>query len=269
MKSTFPGFLQNQFREGAPRLYKFLYRQFGPPHRARKRQARYAKVRTLVARRCGHVVQGGPFKGMAYSLAVLGAGALAPKLLGCYEEEIQGHVEQLLQKHPKTVLNVGSGEGYYAVGCCLRLPQARCFAYDTAKEARSECEIQSALNGVTSRIVINGFCGPEALPALPLQRALVVSDCEGFEVDLFTDETMRYFSSSDLIIELHDFLRPGASELITGRFAASHQLSIVRTRPRTRSDFAQLAGLRPEDAALALTESRPCPMAWAIMTPKL
>ena len=261
--------LQDRFRERAPSLYEFLYTQFGPPRRARKQQARSAKVRVLVAKKCGYVVQGGPFKGMAYSPAVIGAGALAPKLLGCYEEEIQEHIEQLLRKRPETILNVGAGEGYYAVGCCLRLPQARCFAFDTAEAARRECQIQAALNGVTPRIVINGFCRPESLPALPMQRALVVSDCEGFEVDLFTDETMRYFSSSDLLIELHDFLRPGASQIITDRFAASHQVSIVKTRPRVRTDFPQLSGLSPENAAFALTENRPGPMAWAVLTPRL
>src|SRR6516164_11669035 len=57
----------------------------------------------------------GPFSGMAY-LNTSDFGPIAPKWLGSYEMEIQDLVGELCGSGYPTIVNVGSAEGYYAVG---------------------------------------------------------------------------------------------------------------------------------------------------------
>lgn len=102
----------------------------GPYHQLRllrhRIQARQLKrVLQVVTAQQGLVVQGGPFQGLQYvpsivesALAVpraLGS-ALIPKLLGCYEAELQGVLAQILATPYQDILDIGSAEGYYAVG---------------------------------------------------------------------------------------------------------------------------------------------------------
>jgi hypothetical protein len=57
----------------------------------------------------------GPFRGMAY-LNTSDFGPIAPKWLGSYEAEIQDFVCELCERGYETIANIGSAEGYYAVG---------------------------------------------------------------------------------------------------------------------------------------------------------
>jgi hypothetical protein len=43
---------------------------------------------------------------------------------GCYEHELHGEIEQLVTRGFDAVLNIGCGEGYYAIGLARRMPTA-------------------------------------------------------------------------------------------------------------------------------------------------
>ena len=73
----------------------------------------------------GGTVGTGPFAGMRLMRpASLGDGDLAPKLLGCYEAKLHPAMAKAVARNPKTIVNIGCGEGYYASAwrdCCRRL----------------------------------------------------------------------------------------------------------------------------------------------------
>src|SRR4051794_26731266 len=71
----------------------------------------------------------GPFAGMQYIRRHF-ADHWAPRLIGCYEEELYPELERALSQRVRNVVNIGSGDGYYAVGIALRVPEARIIAYD-------------------------------------------------------------------------------------------------------------------------------------------
>jgi hypothetical protein len=57
----------------------------------------------------------GPFKGMRIDYSALPVHT-APKYVGTYEKEIIAFVEDAINDQPEKILNVGSSDGYYAVG---------------------------------------------------------------------------------------------------------------------------------------------------------
>ena len=67
-----------------------------------------------------HVLSG-PFHGMRYVDHSVGS-SLFPKLIGTYEKELRYWLEaQFTESNLTTIVNIGAGEGYYAVGAALRL----------------------------------------------------------------------------------------------------------------------------------------------------
>src|SRR5262245_4204461 len=84
----------------------------------------------VVASQTNFVVPYGPFLGLRCINASTGS-TIVPRLLGSYEAELHDTIEKLAGRDYRRVVNIGCGEGYYAVGLARRLPSARVFALDT------------------------------------------------------------------------------------------------------------------------------------------
>lgn len=155
----------------------------------------------LAAVEClGLTVRHGPFAGMKYPKAMSTGSLLYPKLLGSYEREVQ-HL--FSRDNYSAIVDIGCAEGYYAVGLGLRNPKAKIYAFDTNPDALDLCAAMAALNGVS--VSTARFCNAETLLGLDLgPHALIVSDCEGYEVDLFNENVLALLWPHDLFIELHD-----------------------------------------------------------------
>lgn len=195
---------------------------------------------------------------------------LIPKFIGTYEAELTPVVDECVRRQPPVIVDVGCAEGYYAVGFALRCPQARVFAFDTSPEAREICKETAILNHVDDRLTIRGECHPADLIALDLpDGSLVMSDCEGYEVDLFTDEVVRHLASCLVFIEVHECYRPEAPSTLKGRFASTHDLRVVRSG-KDKSDF-QAALVHPDFTPAiktVLCHERDFNMDWFFFTPK-
>jgi len=74
--------------------------------------------------------------------------------------------------------------------------------------------------------------------------------------------------SATLLVELHDFLRLGVSQVIQERFAGTHDVTIISTSERDPSRYPELQSLRLVDQIAAIAEGRPTAMQWAFMEPK-
>jgi hypothetical protein len=84
-------------------------------------------------------------------------------------------------------------------------------------------------------------------------------------------ERVPLLRTSAAIIELHDFAAPGIEETVRERFAATHDIEVVRTRTRYPADYPSLAevpGINYMDRHLAVAEFRPFPMGWALLRPR-
>jgi hypothetical protein len=81
-------------------------------------------------------------------------------------------------------------------------------------------------------------------------------DCEGCERALLEPERL---ATATILVELHDFLEPGVSDVIVERFRATHAVTLIQTAPRPPERGSALG--------LALSEYRPGPMRWAVLRP--
>lgn len=140
-------------------------------------------------------------------------------------------------------------------------------------EALRLCEAMAKLNNVADRLTTGSFCRPETLRSIPLgKRALIISDCEGYETELFTPAIAPLLAHHDLLIEAHDFVDIEISARLESIFEKSHNLFKVRSLDdieKIRScDYKELEGFDLYSKKALVTENRPF-MEWLYMTPKM
>jgi len=228
---------------------------------------------SIRSRFLNRMVRHGLFYGMKYPSLEAAGSALFPKLLGSYERELHHIMERIVRTDYETVVDVGCAEGYYATGLALRLPEARVIAFDVDASARELCRQMTEANGVSSRVEIRSECSPLALMELPLgRRALIISDCEGYEQHLFTPDTIAMLAAHDVLIEVHAFVNPDIPVLLRQRFAATHHIESVAStddadKPAHYPWIAQ-ENFTPEEWRALLAEGRPGIMEWLWLTSK-
>ena len=219
-------------------------------------------------------VRHGPFQGMKYPRPESMGSSLFPKLLGSYEKEIQPIWEIICGNAYAEIVDIGCAEGYYAVGLALRIPGAKVFAYDTDQDAIQLCRNMAELNKVGRRVVTGGFCDGEILKSHLLSgKALIISDCEGYEKDLFSKEIVQRLAHHDVLVELHDFIDIEISSLIRRRFEDTHVIRAIQsvddiTKAHSYC-YEELQDYTLSMRKLLLAECRPAIMEWFYMTPRI
>jgi hypothetical protein len=216
----------------------------------------------------GVQVRGGPFAGMIYPpIARPGyrAGGIASSLLGLYELEIHDSISRILASRYEKIVNVGCSEGFYAVGFARAFPDARVYAFDSDVVAQQLCKAAAHANGVAERVIVGGECTAEVLRDLATPPCLIMSDCDGYELELLRPSVAPVIAFCDILVELHDCLRPRLSEELLPRFKATHDIEIICSVPRNPDDFHEISFLTREERQIALDELRP-PQHWAMMT---
>lgn len=212
----------------------------------------------------GQGVVAGPFAGMNY-VNVAFESAYVAKLVGTYEAELH----PVLTEHQATpydrMIDIGSAEGYYAVGYLISGMAARVWAFDIDPEARWYCSRLARLNGVRERLVIAGPCSTEQLQSLCVGRSLVFCDCEGAEIDLLDPEQSPALRQADVLVELHEFLQPGLTNRLLDRFRTTHDIRLIDALDRDLTAYPQLEPVAVEDRPFAVREGRPPAMQWAWM----
>lgn len=214
-------------------------------------------------------IRSGPFAGMRYLADSCGS-ALLPKLLGSYEEPVQPWVREILRFNKyQTIIDVGSAEGYYAVGFAWVLKGAEVLAFDTDPKARELVRRLAALNGVEDRVSINTECTYEHFERLGGPETLIFCDIEGAEDELLDPREAPSLCHCDILVESHDFLRAGITERLIRRFSESHRIRIVVDYPGRVGHYPipDAAALRSDDRFRLMDEWRPSGMRFLYMEP--
>lgn len=219
------------------------------------------------------VVKNGPFKGMKYPDFVARGSSIFPKLLGSYEGELDGLLNELLKKSYSEVIDVGCAEGYYAIGFALKIPCAVVYAYDTDDVSRDTCSNMAKINGVEDRVHVNTTCTAATLKDFKFaNNCLIICDCEGYEKQLFTTENIANLNNCDVLIEIHDFEDKHTGEYIQALFRSTHDIQIVDSLSDhlkvMRYRYPELSGLDYDTKYYLLEESRASTMEWYFFSPK-
>ncbi len=218
-------------------------------------------------------VASGPFQGMRYVAWAQGS-SHSPKILGTYEKELHPIIELIKTKQFTSIIDVGAAEGYYAVGFGSHFKQTGTdiIAYEMEEKGRTLLRKLAKLNHVDN-IQIFGECLPADLNQHldSHKNCLVICDVEGFEIELLDPQQVPHLATASLLVEVHDQVRPGATEQLYRRFQATHQIKEILSSNRTWDDFPQknwFARMAPRSLAIrAMYEGR-YPMNWLWMEPK-
>lgn len=224
-------------------------------------------VNRRVRDRLGNAVQAGPFAGLQFpDWGLTSVDGYSPKVIGCYERELHAAVEDAIAAAPPVVVNVGSAEGYYAVGLARRLPTARVIAYDTDADRIERLGTIAELNGVRVEARANAADHASLREDL-VPGALLVVDCDGPEADLLAPAEIPVLADCRLIVEVHDLIVPGTSERLRTAFEPTHSIERIRTEQRWAKDYPELGDLPYVTKELAINEFRAGPMEFFVMTP--
>jgi hypothetical protein len=204
--------------------------------------------------RFGDRVLSGPFAGMALT-PMTRQEQLGPYLLGTYEAELHPAWNRLLQGRYSQVIDVGAKFGYYAVGLALRFPETPVVAFDTDPWARRALREMIAENGVTNVNILKA-CDRGWLAANLRPGALILSDCEGYEGELFGSVTIPELVSATLVIETHETLAPGTIARLRTAIGATHDLEEILSDSSDRAVAVDLSFLDDRRRALATHEVR-------------
>ena len=219
------------------------------------------------------VVKNGPFSGMKYPKLESAGSAFLPKLLGSYEKELEPIFNKIIQDDFTDIIDTGCAEGYYAVGLAMKKPSVKVKAFDTDPKAQELCKEMAQLNGVADRVYVNGTLTPESLMNMEFKgKALVISDCEGYEKNLFTKEVAQKLKNHHLLIEVHDIIDLEISETLRKNFAETHNIEVITSTDdleKMRSyNFKELSKYSKSEKLFILQEARGHIMEWFYATPK-
>lgn len=218
-------------------------------------------------------VRGGPFTGLRY-VGDSPNPQIAPFLLGLNEMEIWPFVERLCQGGHDVFVDIGAAEGYYVAGMARFSRIPKIISYEGDRFGRILTRFMARKNGVADRVDVRGLCSPERLTAAlgPFARPALLMDVEGYEEILADPVANPHLARTTMIIELHEHGKPMA-DILRPRFATTHGIEEIWTRPRTLSDLPRM--LWPaslffsRERLLELgTEHRTGPMRWWLLTPK-
>jgi hypothetical protein len=170
----------------------------------------------------------GPFQGLEYPDWRGHGSAVFAKLLGTYEAELYPFVESVLASSPKTVIDIGCAEGFYAVGSARALPHAEVIAADLSVAARQLCSRMAKINGVAERIQVVGRVTRDDLLAFSAKpTGWLIADCEGGEAELFDENIFKSFAGWFILIEMHEFLVPGVEDRLITEALKTHAVEVI------------------------------------------
>jgi hypothetical protein len=184
---------------------------------------------------CGRRVRSGPFAGLRY-VGTSPNPHIGPALLGTYELEIQPFMRRLLDGDFDVFVDIGAA--------------------------------------VAQKLEMRGFCDPAELAATlqPFRRPALLVDIEGYEAAVLDPGLNPHLARTTMLVELHEHEQPMA-EILRARFAPTHAIEEVWTRPRTAEDLPARLGLArwffPNVRLLQFAdETRGREMRWWLLTPK-
>jgi hypothetical protein len=174
----------------------------------------------------------GPFAGLKYIDEIVW-GPIEPKWLGTYESELHDVIGSVLSDNYETIIDIGSADGYYAVGLAAKMPSASVLSFDTDPMSRAQQQRLVKLNGVPN-IIIGSFCSGAMLDSAIKGKTLVVCDIEGHELLLLDPVGVKNLSAAAILVELHEFGSFSVGDVeaeLRNRFSKTHRVSSIPADP--------------------------------------
>lgn len=210
-------------------------------------------------------VQSGLFKGMVLNREQPWDDSnFCTKLMGTYEHDLAPLIQLMLDLKPPRAVNVGVGEGYYAVGLALQGLAV------VALDINDKCLRATAINAASNQVKVTTI-NPEielAFDDVVHPGDFILMDCEGHEWVYIDPERNHNLKSCPMIIELHDCMLEGITPLLTKRLSSTHNLTVIIGVPVNTTNLKGILQLTDDELIEATYEFRPIDTRWMVAIPK-
>jgi hypothetical protein len=222
----------------------------------------------------GGTVKYGPFKGLDL---ILDSSDLSPDFpsmfFGTYEQELLDELVKIPAPY-ENFINLGAGDGYYPIGALKSGIFKNAIAYEENESRRIQMKRLAQQNSCLDSLEIRGFADENCFSEYTsdfLSKCVILSDIEGGEFELFSEENLVKLSKSIVLIEIHDFLiQDGQLKLedLLNRASKYFELRKLTTTKRDLSQYAELKSFTDIDRWFVVVEGRGPLMTWLLMNPK-
>ncbi len=135
----------------------------------------------------------------------------------------------ILSRKYTEIYDIGCAEGYYAVGLALKSTSSRITAFDIDQGALNSCIKLAEFNNVKNRVEVKRFCSSDDINNFNFLDGLIISDCEGYELELFSNVDIEK-KKLDYLIEIHEWpLNVNLAQKVYNIFEKTHHINIIRS----------------------------------------
>lgn len=225
-----------------------------------------------------NIVQHGPLRGYRLpSRSTWREADNSAKVLGLYEQEVQKLLADL-SRHRRILVDLGGADGFYGVGSVAAGMFERSIVFEADEHSCANIIEHAAQAGVADRVAVYGaadstFSDRILAIGLDLANCVVLIDVEGAEFDILTPKCLHNLRASEVIIEVHDFLRGGTGSndlaALKDRAATYFNVEELRTGARDLTGVPLLGDHWSDtDRWLLCSEGRAKLMSWLWLSPK-
>jgi len=199
---------------------------------------------------------------------------LSPKLLGCYEEQVQEKIIELKKKYNlKNLVVFGASEGFHALGLMKNRFFSKAYIFEKDEKSRNILIKNSKINKIKKIKIFsdaNFSMIANFLNKKEQKKTLFLIDIEGEEFNILNQKNLPFYKNSHLIIENHqDFIKKNLNKKIFFKLIYKNfYVSYLYNGNRNPHKFKDLYFLNDDEKYLIVSENRPCTMNWLILSPK-
>lgn len=197
---------------------------------------------------------------------------LGPKLLGCYEQQVQDQIIYLKKKYNlKYFINFGSAEGFHALGLLKNNIFKKAFVFEKNLKTRKILINNIKINNIHNIAVFENaqFNPISTFLKKNANKTLFLIDIEGEEFNILNKKNILTLRNSFLIIENHENfvnnkkIKKKFFKLINNNFLVSY----LENSSRNPHSYKCLEHLNDDEKFLLMSENRPCNMNWLVLLP--
>jgi 23S rRNA U2552 (ribose-2'-O)-methylase RlmE/FtsJ len=245
------------------RIASNIVRRFGyqffklDPHGEKVRNEVVLKSKSIIEKISpDYKILNGPFAGIKYPHLNISEASLCPKILGSYEGHLHSVINMIMEVPYENIIDIGSAEGYYAVGLAKHMPGTKVYCFDINEKDMDFCREMADLNNLNN-LIFNKECNPGTLIDFKYgNKALIICDCEGYEFELFTEDVIEKLDNVDLLIELHNHVNPRITSTLVQRFQKTHKMNFYDNWQAPTSSWKGLEKLSEKEAQFCAMEHR-------------
>lgn len=163
-------------------------------------------------------------------------------ILGTYEKDLHSHIEEWI-KEPTDLICIGAAEGYYAAGLAINRNNSNIFAYEQDGYQKNNL-LQVCQQNHLNNIDVLGKCSTHSLDQLlkSLNKSVdIICDIEGGEIDVLDLNRVPLLKYARILVEVHDHLVPGCTDILKKRFEHSHKCIEILESDRCIDDFPRVS----------------------------